>query len=333
MNPYWGLDFFSFLKKLFERSIAFLRGGLVFTDLASDEVQILVLLFIGISSAVIGTFLVLKKMTMLANAMSHTILLGIILSYFCMQGFAGDNHLLVFNYRLFFLAAILTALLTTACTDLCKRILKLQEEASIGLIFTFLFAVGVILVTLYSRNVHLGAEVIMGNIDALHLNDVKFAFSMTLINLLITFLAFKYYQILAFDETLAKSLGCMPLFFQYLLMLQTSLLAIGAFRAVGVFLFLVFLTAPVLSARLLTHRIVTLMGYGAGISMLSILVAVALSRHLLTVYGLSLSTAGITAVCCGLSYPLTLFGVKIRVFLLKSLQKRNLAIHNLKIKS
>lgn len=329
MNPYWGLDFFLFLLMFLRRMGALIGGQLTFSELASDELQILVLLCIGISSALIGTFLVLKRMTMLANALSHTILLGIILSYFCVQWFFGGGPL-IFNNRLFLMAAILTALITTALTDLCKRILKLQEEASIGLIFTFLFALGVMVVTLYSRNMHLGAEVIMGNIDALHLNDLKLALSLAIANIMLIILLFKYYQILAFDEVLAKSLGCVPLLFQYLLMTQTSLMAIGAFRAVGVFLFLIFLTAPVLSARLFTKKLTHLMGYAALLNATTIVLGVALSRHILTVYGVALSTAGLTCVCSALVYPLSLLGVKIYILILKSLQKRNASLHNLR---
>lgn len=328
MNPYWGEDFFSFLALFFHRIVQLCFGKLSLSDLASDEIQILVLFFISVSSALVGVFLVLKKMTMLANALSHTILLGIVISYLCMQWIAGKG-LLVFDNKLLLLASLITALLTMGLTDFCKRVFKLQEDASIGLIFTFLFALGVVLVTLYTRNVHLGSEAIMGNIDALHLNDLKFAFSIACFNLLIIVLFFKYYQILAFDEVLAKLLCCFPLFFQYLLLIQTSFTAIGAFRAVGVFLFLIFLTAPILSARLFTKKLKTVIGYAIFINFITILVSVALSRHLLSIYDLSISTAGLTCVCSALSYPISWLAVKIKASLLKSLQKRNLALHNL----
>jgi manganese/zinc/iron transport system permease protein len=329
MNPYWGLDFFQFMLLLIKRFALFCQGKMPLNALASDEIQILVLLAIGISSALVGAFLVLKKMTMLANALSHTILLGIILSYFCLRYFAGEGSILVFNNKIFFLASILTALLTTALTDLCRRVLKVQEEASIGLIFTFLFALGVLLVTLYSRNVHLGVEVLMGNIDALHVDDVQFAFFVALVNVVVVLLFFKYYQILTFDEALAKSLGCYPLLFQYLLMTQTAFMAISSFRAVGVFLFLIFLTAPVLAARILTHRLSHLIGYAALMNGVCITIGVALSRHILSVYQLSLSTGAVTCACVALSYPLVLIGANTRKALLKSLQKRKMTRHKI----
>lgn len=328
MNPYWGQDFFSFLALFFGRLLQLFFGKLSFSELASDEIQIFVLFFVGVSAALVGVFLVLKKMTMLANALSHTILLGIVISYLFMQVIIGKG-LLVFDNKLLLFASLITALLTMGLTDLCKRVFKLQEDASIGLIFTFLFAIGVVLVTIYTRNVHLGSEAIMGNIDALHINDLKFTFSIACVNLIMILAFFKYYQILAFDEVLAKLLCCFPLFFQYLLLIQTSCTAIGAFRAVGVFLFLIFLTAPILSARLFTKKLKTIVAYAVLINFITIVFSVALSRHLLSVYDISISTAGLTCVCSALFYPFSLLGVKIKMMLLKSLQKRNLALHNL----
>ena len=71
INPYSGHSFFGFFAVLFHRIFLFFKGDL--EHIASDEVQLLVLTLIALSSALIGTFLVLKKMTMLANSLSHTI--------------------------------------------------------------------------------------------------------------------------------------------------------------------------------------------------------------------------------------------------------------------
>jgi manganese/zinc/iron transport system permease protein len=329
MNPYWGKDFFSFLALFFQRMVKLCIGELSFAQLASDEIQILVLCCVGVSSVFVGAFLVLKKMTMLANALSHTILLGLVLSYLGMQWIA-QGELLEFKTQLLLIASVVAALLTMILTDVCKRVFKLQEDASIGLVFTFLFALGIILVTLYTHHVHLGVEAIMGNIDALHIDDLKFAFLISIGNVIAVLLFFKYYQIFAFDEVTARLLGCIPLFFQYLLILQTSLTAIGAFRAVGVFLFLIFLTAPILSARLLTKTLKHLIGYGIMIHIVSILVAVALSRHLLSVYEISLSTAGLTCLCSALSYPICLFVKHIQYTVDQSLKKRTIVYRQIK---
>ena len=84
MNPYTGTNFFTFFVTLFTRISAMLHG-----DLASDEIQVLTLCCISISGALIGTFLYLRRMTMLANSLSHTILLGIVIAFLILRPPAG----------------------------------------------------------------------------------------------------------------------------------------------------------------------------------------------------------------------------------------------------
>lgn len=284
-NPYWGQDFFSFFKILFAR--LFLGQNLV-----SDEIQMIVLILIALSCSIIGTLLVLRKMTMLANSLSHTILLGIALTFLLFSG--GEFYAISFGKLL--VAALFSGIITTFLTELLVKGAGLQEDASIGLVFTTLFALGIVLVTLYTRNTHLSVEAVMGNVDALHIHDIKLTFSITLINLGIFALFYKRYLISTFDPLLAKNLGISVLFFNYLLMLKTSMTAIGAFRAVGVFLFLALLVGPVITARLWTKRMLSLMLLAFGIGAASSIFAVATSRHILSIYDLPLSTASLVCV-------------------------------------
>src|SRR5438445_5406420 len=153
-NPYYDTNFFQFFVTALMRLIAFCSGASL--SLATDELQILVLVLIAISTALVGTFLVLRKMTMLANALSHTILAGVVLAYFVHKWLhAGPesfdfSHLLPSD-ALLLLAALIMAFLTTFLTELLVTKMKLREDASCGIVFTFLFALGVILVTFLSR--------------------------------------------------------------------------------------------------------------------------------------------------------------------------------------
>jgi manganese/zinc/iron transport system permease protein len=246
----------------------------------------------------IGPFLVLKKMTMFANALSHTSLLGIALSFILLSGIG------VFKTPLFILAALLTALVTGGFTETLKKVFKVHDEASTGLVFTFLFALGVICVTVFLKNAHLGIEAIMGNIDAIHESDITLSALLAFINGGLLVLFFPYYKIYAFDEILARSQSCFPSFFSKLLILQTAFTTISAFRAVGVFLFLIFLTAPVLAAKLMSYRLKHIIFLSAAFSVCSALIGVALSRHFLTQYGIALSTGALSATCVALCYPL-----------------------------
>src|SRR5882762_3385076 len=86
INPYYDLNFFQFFSTLFSRLYNFIIGKDI-SPLASDEIQILTIGLIAISSALVGTFLLLKKMTQLANALSHTILFGIVIAFMINQFF------------------------------------------------------------------------------------------------------------------------------------------------------------------------------------------------------------------------------------------------------
>lgn len=297
-NPYSGQNFFGFFFQLMLRCWALATGQAPIDQLATDEVQILVLAGVSASAALVGTFLVLRKMTMLANSLSHTILVGIVIAFLWTYGMGGNlpgqPHQIEIHVLL--IASMVMGLITAFLTELLTKGARLQEDASTGIVFTSLFAVGVIAVTLLTRNAHIGTEAVMGNVDALQLGDAKLVYLVLGMNLLIFLFFFKEFKITTFDPGLSRSFGIAPAFFSYLLMTQVSSTAIGAFRAVGVLMVLAFITGPALTARLLTSSLKKMLLVSVGIGVLASFVGVALSRHLLTVYAISLSTAGLV-VC------------------------------------
>jgi manganese/zinc/iron transport system permease protein len=297
-NPYAGQTFIGFFITLLHRFGEMITGKLSVQDIAADETQLLVLLCVASSAALVGSFLVLRKMTMLANSLSHTILLGIVMAYLAtnqgiesIEGLAGH-----FDIESMLLASLGVGILTAFLTEFLTKTAKLQEDASIGLVFTTLFALGILLVTLLTRSSHIGIEVVMGNVDALNAADVKLVFIVLLINLILFSLFFKEYKITTFDRGFAKALGFSALFFDYLLMVQVSATTIGAFRAVGALMVLAFITGPVLASRLLCNSLKWVLILSMTLGCAASLVGVALSRHILTVYDNPLSTGGIV-VC------------------------------------
>lgn len=292
MNPYSGAQFFDFFALFFSR----LFTG---SSLVSDEIQVTVLGLVAIAASLVGTLLILRRMTMLANSLSHTMLLGIVIAYLLVGG-------AVMNFKVLVIAALVTGIVTTLLTQFLHQVTKLQEDASIGIVFTSLFALGILLVTLYTRNAHIGLEVVMGNADALHVSDLKIAGAVAALNVGVLVLFFKEWRLICFDQSLAASLGFRPSFFNYLLMLLTSCSAIAAFRAVGVLLFLAFLVGPPLIARLFTSDLRRLFFLSSGIGVLSALFGVASARHILSVYHLPLSTAGLVVVFIGVFFLLAL---------------------------
>jgi manganese/zinc/iron transport system permease protein len=293
-NPYTDTNFFKFIGLFFFRIYLFLKGELSPLELATDEIQIIVMIGVAISGSLVGTFLVLRKMTMLANALSHTLLLGIIITYLFLASFGSSEEPLgLMSIPTLMLASLVTGLVTTFMTEFLTRVIKLQEDASIGLIFTTFFASGIVLVTLFTRNLHIGTELIMGNVDALKKSDITSVFLVLGMNLVFIFLFFKGLKITTFDSGLSIALGFSPLFYHYLLMSLASATSISSFRAVGVLMVLAFFIFPVLIARLFTDSLIRLLFLSMSIGFLASLTGVALSRHILTVYQVGLSTGGL----------------------------------------
>lgn len=272
----------------------------------TDLLQIGVLSAIAIACGLIGPFLVLKKMAMFANSLSHTILLGIALAFLITGG-------AVFNLPTLLIGAFLAALMTALFTGGLIRVFRLQEDASIGLVFTSLFALGITVVTLYTRDAHLGIEAVMGNADILQVSDLKFAISLVGLNLAAVLLFYKQLQLSSFDSSLAKTLKIPCGLFQFLLLFLAATTCIGAFRAVGVLLVLAFLVGPYLTARLFCHSLPKLLFYTPMIGVLASVLGVVISRVCLDIFGLALSTGGIVATLIGLIYGLTKWVVTLRI--------------------
>ncbi len=278
MNPYSGANFFEFLAILFQRLLGLIPG-----KMAADEVQLSVLTASAVACGLIGPFLVLKRMTMFANSLSHTSLVGIVLAFLLVSS----------GWPALFLGALLASLLTAGLTTGISRAFRLQEDASVGLVFTSLFAVGVILVTLFTRNAHLSTEAVLGNADALRISDLFFAGSVAILNLV--FIAFFYRRLLlsAFDEPYSRTLGLSANAWRASLYFLTALTCVSSFRAVGVLVVLALLVGPYLSARLFCHQLHRLLIWTPLLGMLACALAVALSRAILSAGGPALSTGGI----------------------------------------
>ncbi|KAF3362246.1 hypothetical protein PHSC3_001213 [Chlamydiales bacterium STE3] len=305
-NPYYGQDFFGVFYILIQRLAQFLTGQLGFGELAPDEIQMLVLIGVGASSAIVGCFLVLRKMTMMANSLSHTILLGVLIAFLLSSGGSQEVEKLFEGTRLdiksMLIASFVIGVLTTFLTEFLTKAAKLQEDASTGIVFTSLFALGVVLVTLLTRNAHIGVEVIMGNVDALHLDDFKLVYIILAANILFFTLFYKEFQLTTFDPAFARAIGISAHPLNYLLMALVSATIIGAFRAVGVLMVLAFITGPALASRVITNSLSKMLFLAVGFGVLASLLGVAVSRHILTVYGLALSTAGIVVTVTVIIY-------------------------------
>ncbi len=298
MHPYWGKNLIEFIF-VFIKRLPFLITNQ--TEIVSDEIQILALCLIGITCATLGSFTVLRKETMLANSLSHTILLGIVFSYLL---FVGKNGYFPYdlNLKILLFASFLTAFFTTTLYLFCKNVLKLQKDASIGYVFTSLFALGLLLVTLFTKNAHIGVEIVMGNADLLHFEDVKQMFFLACVNVFLTTIFYRYYLITTFDASLARILKISPFLFRCIFMFQLSMTIVGSFRAVGVILVLSYLVTPFLIARCYTSQLKKILFLAPIVACVVSFFSVAISRHLLSVHNIAISTASVCVVFLAFFY-------------------------------
>ena len=291
MNPYSNANFFEFFAILFQR-----MGGLLFGQeltLVSDEIQICVLASCAIACGLIGPFVVLKRMAMFANSLSHTTLIGVVGAYLFTSYFFKGGF---FDLKTLFLGALLSALLTGGLIELISRCFRLQEDAATGLIFTFLFAAGVILVTLFTRNIHLSTEAVIGNCDVLQRKDFFLASASAIFNFMTIFFFYRRFLLISFDESYANTLGIMAAIWRFILFFMTSMTCMAAFRSIGVLVVLGLIVGPYLTCRMFCKKLHRLFLWTSILGVVECVCGVALSRSILTTFDTALSTGGLISL-------------------------------------
>lgn len=214
---------------------------------------------VGISCSLVGVFLVLRKMAMLGDAISHSVLFGLVAA-FLLTSSRG--------VPVMFAGAAAVGLLTAYLTNVLSHHGKLQEDASIGVTFTWLFALGVILVSVYAGQVDLDQDcVLYGEIAFAPLDTIAIFGSeagprafwtllvVTLLDLLFVVIGYRSLKAVSFDPTLAASLGINVALWHYLLMTCVSLTTVAAFEAVGAILVVAMLVIPANAAYLVVRSL------------------------------------------------------------------------------
>lgn len=213
---------------------------------------------VGISCGIVGVFLILRRMAMMSDAISHTVILGIVVAYLMTHSLSGIHM---------FIGAAFAGVLTAFLVQLLHS-KGVQHEASIGVVFTILFALGVILIATKVGNAHLDVQhALMGEISFIPWNTVQIPLlgkipvaTLTLIIVLVLIifiigLFYKEWKITTFDPALAASIGIPVLGLHYLFMTLISVTTVAAFDAVGAIMVVAMLIAPATSAYLWTDSL------------------------------------------------------------------------------
>jgi len=216
---------------------------------------------VAINAGLLGCFLLLRKMAMVGDAISHAVLPGIVIAYY----FSGDKTSV---FLLF--GATLTGVLASFIIDFLSRKAKIQGDASIGITYTLLFALGMIMISTWMQgNVDIDMEcVLYGDIALIHMDKIIVdgnlylgprAFYVEIIAFVIIglslFFGFKGFKLLSFNSDYARSLGINTGRWHYALMTLVSLTTVVAFEVVGAVLVVGFLIIPPATAQLIATKL------------------------------------------------------------------------------
>ncbi|NJN83612.1 MAG: metal ABC transporter permease [Caldilineaceae bacterium] len=221
------------------------------------EIQVIAIL-VAAACTLPGVFLILRQMAMMSDAISHTVLLGIVLAFFIFQDL--DSPWLIAG-------AAIVGVLTVSLVELLNRTRLVKQDAAIGLVFPALFSIAVILISRFARGVHLDVDaVLLGELAFAPFNRVDFlGFDLPqatvvmggilLLNAVFIGLFYKELKLATFDASLAAALGFTPVLIHYGLMTLVSITAVGAFDAVGSILVVALMITPPAAAYLLTDKL------------------------------------------------------------------------------
>lgn len=225
---------------------------------AALEIQLIASLTAA-ACAIPGVFLVLRKMSMVSDSITHTILLGIVIAFF----FTND-----LSSPLLMVGAAVMGPVTVWLTELLTKTRLLSEDSATGMVFPLLFSVAVILITRYAGTAHLDTDsVLLGELafapfDRLIVEGVDIGAkgvyvsgALLIINIVFVIVFFKELTLVSFDPILAGVLGFSPAVIHYSLMTVASLTAVGAFEAVGSVLVTAFMIVPAAAAYLITDNL------------------------------------------------------------------------------
>ncbi|NRB21376.1 metal ABC transporter permease [Candidatus Dependentiae bacterium] len=227
----------------------------------------------SVAAALPGTFLVLRGMALMSDAISHAILPGIVIMFLLTHKL--ESPLLI-------VGASIAGMLTVVLTESLIQTKRIKKDAAIGLIFPLFFSTGVILISLFARNVHLDVDmVLLGEIaftlfDHLIINGFNYGpyalWSMgtiALLNCILVFVLYKELKVTTFDPHFAHSIGFSPSLLHYGIMLVTSITAVGAFDIVGSIVVVALMIAPPATAYLLTKQLHHMIGLTLFIAVIS----------------------------------------------------------------
>lgn len=219
-------------------------------------------ILVGGICGVLSCFVVLKRWSLLGDAVSHAVLPGVALAY-------------LLGWPLF-VGAFLTGLLTSVGISLIERNSRIKEDAAMGIMFTGSFALGIIMISQMATSTHL-LHILFGNVLGVRMPALLLTASCSLMTLFILLLYYKEFHLFSFDPVQAKNLGINTTLLHYGLMILLTMTIVASLETVGIILVVAMLITPGATAYLLARSLSSMMVMAASLGIFSAVVGLYMS--------------------------------------------------------
>lgn len=219
---------------------------------------------VTIVSSVVGCFIVLRRMSFLADAIAHAMLAGVIGGYLIMKLVFGEEAHVVGMLA----GAMLAGILTVAMIGFVTRVSRIKQDTAIGMMYTGIFALGALAVSLKAIGGYIHIDImhyIIGNVLAVSNEELWLLAIVGSFVLTSVILFYRPLQLTSFDPVMAASIGIPVLAMDYLMTACTSLVVVAGVRMAGVILVVALIITPAATAYLLTDRLSRMIGLAAAI--------------------------------------------------------------------
>ena len=285
----------------------------------------------AIAASLLGNFLVLRRLSLMGDAISHAVLPGIAAAFL----FSGTRGSVVVLF-----GAACMGLLTVWLTELIRKYGKVEESAAIGVVFTTLFAVGLVMIVRAGDHIDLDPScVLYGSLELIILDSAKVMTpigsipqvvitlsAVCVLNATCIALFFKQWHVSTFDPLVSQAQGISPTLFQYILASLVAVTCIASFEAVGNILVVAMLVVPASTAFLLCKRLKSMILISVAIGIASAIVGHLLARLVPVAFGFrSVNSAAMMAVASGFFLMIAVIASPKAGILVRLIEQRSVA--------
>ncbi|MEJ8778726.1 metal ABC transporter permease [Pseudogracilibacillus sp. ICA-222130] len=261
---------------------------------------------VGIICGIIGSFIILRGMALMGDAISHAILPGVAISY-----------MLGINY---FYGAVFFGILTAVGIGVVSQHSRIKNDASIGIVFTAFFALGIILIGKAQTATDL-TQILFGNVLAVRSSDMIITIIIGIIIIMCVVIFYKELLVSTFDETLAASYGLPTKWIHYGIMLLLTLATVASLQTVGVVLVVAMLITPASTAYLLTNRFSVMIVLSSFFGALSSVIGLYIS------FQYNLSSGAVIVIAATIIFIIVFIFSPKQGVLFKALRTRKIRVH------